>query len=594
MDDIKIGVGCGVRNGFSLQVLEEALRRGIRYFDTSTFYAVGALADLDGVLARMGIDRNDVHISLKLWMTDLGKTRTNDYAAAGLSLWQKYEECRRMFNNIRFDSIVIHNPLKVDEEGIPEEFIAAEVWPQLEQLVTVGAVKGIGVSNFNIVELHRLLETCRIPPVSAQIEFNPYARNQDYVDFCRRKGIKVIGHSPFGFGWTDGHLALFADSVIAGLAEKHAVPPARVILAWIVAKGVAPIPGTTNPAHVEDFAGALTLALPPEDIAAIDGLNRNKYNYLGIFDYFRAGHHRKYFAADRDLHALIYNDQNAFEKVSIFDDDFMARVKHGLTQGAGFVVVPGIWADTCRRLQETLAAKGLTTAGRFNGSGPNLSSILNSGEEILELVDDPVASLIIESLLGWDCKLDNISLSTSRIAPDNAIFGPHQDSPFDNNPGAPLPPPDYPLVLQIIVAVDEFTETNGPLYVIPHSHKKQQRVIVPWQGGMNFGTLPETQMKCIVPKGSAIIAVGHIWHGTHSNVSDAPRMGLLMEFVVSVCDARDKFTVNTVTPELIEKGSRRVVRLLNNGKLHQHDTPAMLNAFKDQRRPLVQEFAKKK
>ncbi|PWT72604.1 MAG: hypothetical protein C5B59_15320 [Bacteroidetes bacterium] len=595
INEFKIGIGCGVRNGISYEVLQRALELGVRYFDTSTFYPVGALNQFDELLAILNIDRNTVHLSIKLWISDLGTNRDNDFNSNNMSMKSLYESLLHKFGVKKFDSVVVHWPLKVDREGYPEEFRIAEIWPQLEQLQIQRIVSEIGVSNFNIVELQRLLDIARIKPASLQMECNPYAFESKLVEFCTMQGIKVIAHSPFGFGWTDGHLEMFRNEVIQTISTKHNMAPAQTLLSWLIAKGVIPIPGTTNVDHVREIVDAARCdVLTSDDIEQINQLNTKSFHYLNMYDYFGQNCHKKYHGGSDNLRASIYQDSGSMRDISVFDANFMRQVKEALTDGAGFVVLPEIFEETARSFQASLASQSAPlSSGRWDGMGAGINSILNFGPDVLNIVDDPFVSLVVESLLGWDCKLDNITLSTSRIAPDNSIFGPHQDSPFDNNPGAPLPPPSYPLVLQVIVALDEFRDDNGPLYVIPYSHKKQLRVNLPWQGNLPHRQIPEGAFKAIVPKGSAIIAVGHIWHGTFSNLSTSPRMGMLVEFVCSVCDVRDKFTISSITPQLIESCSPRIIRLLNKGKLHQHDTPGLLNAFKDKRRKSpIPDFAK--
>ena len=590
MHPFKIGVGCGVANGLSQKVLEAALDAGIRDFDTSTFYAPGALVHLEQTLQRKGIARGDVRLSVKLWMTDFGANRETDYDLGRVSLYPKFEEIRAKLNCRQIDSLVIHWPLKVDGQGIPEEFQIAEIWPRLEKLVDVGLVREIGVSNFNIVELHRLLEVARIRPASNQVEFNPLAHSADMLAFCQANNIRLVGHSPFGFGWTNGHLKLFENETIRAFADELETTPACLVLAWAMTKGVMPIPGTTKAAHVADFAAAVTLApLPDAMVAAIDALNARDFHYLDMLRYFGSLFQKRYFS-DSDIHVQTMGEDGRIERVSILDPQFLAKAKESLTLGGGVLVIPEILADQCQRLKRNLTGK-LSSADRWNGKYADLSSIINAGPEVLEMLDDPIVSLIVESLLGWDCKLDNISLSTSRPAPHNKIFGPHQDSPFDNNIGAPLPPPTYPMVFQVIVAVDEFKDDNGPLYVIPGSHKKRQRVTLPWQGGLRAGMIPEGALKIIAPQGSVIIAVGHIWHGAYANETDTPRHGLLMEYVSSFCDARDKFTASLVTEDLLRNCSPRVVRLLGRGKTHQHGVPTIANAYKALRVDAVPGYA---
>jgi Aldo/keto reductases, related to diketogulonate reductase len=59
-------------------------------------------------------------------------------------------------------------------------------------------------------------------------------------------------------------------SAIKEIAERHKATMAQVALAWIVAKGAVPIPGTTKPERVAELAYAAELALSDEEVARLD------------------------------------------------------------------------------------------------------------------------------------------------------------------------------------------------------------------------------------------------------------------------------------------------------------------------------------
>jgi diketogulonate reductase-like aldo/keto reductase len=587
--EIKIGLGCGVGGGLPQPLLEESLKLGCRYFDTSSFYAVGSLNALKIELSKLAIARSDVHLSLKLWVTDFGRNRKFDYESIDISIENSIEHEKKRFGVDFFDSIVIHWPLKVDEAGYPDEFIVEEVWPQLELLVSRGVTKQIGVSNFNIIEIQKLLSIAKIKPCMNQIEFNPYANNQKLVEFCLKNSVTVVGHSPFHFGWKDGHLQIFSDPVISSIANKYDVTPAQVIIAWVLSKNVIPIPGTKNILHLKDLIEAKKICFTYSEIKSIDSLNKLDFNYLSIYDYFGLSFNKKY--SYKNIVARFLTISHGRKEISVYESDFLNKIRTALEED-GFIVLPKIFEDLCETLRQKIISR-VDGAGRWDGMGTGLNSIINSGDEIIEMLDDPVLGLIVESILGWDCKLDNIAASTSRVGEHASIFGPHQDSPFEQNPGCPLPPPSYPLVLQAIVAIDDFTDNNGPLYVVPGSHKKRMRVNLPWMGNQPKGVVPNDAIKAIVPAGSVVLAIGHIWHGTGINETKSPRVGLLMEFISSVCESRDKFQSPNISDELLKKCSRRVVRLLNNGKMYFHDIPHLLNRYQDLRLENIPDFAKK-
>lgn len=86
------------------------------------------------------------------------------------------------------DLYLIHAPFfNLESHGIEIE----QAWPLMESLVTQGIVKEIGVSNFRIKDLKRILAICKIKPAVNQIEFHPYLQSELLVLFCKENGILV-------------------------------------------------------------------------------------------------------------------------------------------------------------------------------------------------------------------------------------------------------------------------------------------------------------------------------------------------------------------------------------------------------------------
>lgn len=68
----------------------------------------------------------------------------------------------------------------------------------MEDLVSAGLTKSIGVSNFNKSQIERILKICKIKPVVNQVEVHLYWLNTKLIDFCHSKDIVVEAYSPFG------------------------------------------------------------------------------------------------------------------------------------------------------------------------------------------------------------------------------------------------------------------------------------------------------------------------------------------------------------------------------------------------------------
>ena len=88
-----------------------------------------------------------------------------------------------------------------DAEGFLVQDLTTDlvaVWGAMEDLVTKGLVKSIGLSNCNIGQISRIIANCRIVPANLQVEVNVLHQNLELVEFCRRQGIVVTAFAPLG------------------------------------------------------------------------------------------------------------------------------------------------------------------------------------------------------------------------------------------------------------------------------------------------------------------------------------------------------------------------------------------------------------
>lgn len=98
----------------------------------------------------------------------------------------------------------------------------------MEKLPATGKVKAIGVSNYSVPYLEKLLAEATIIPATNQIENHPQLAQQEVVDFCKSKGILIEAYSPLGSTGSP----LFTAEPVVEIAEKRKVSPATVLLSW--------------------------------------------------------------------------------------------------------------------------------------------------------------------------------------------------------------------------------------------------------------------------------------------------------------------------------------------------------------------------
>ena len=115
-----------------------------------------------------------------------------------------------------------------------------------EKLLHDGAVRAIGVSNFQPTHLQRLAEETETVPAINQVELHPYLTQAAVREYDATHGIATESWSPLAKGG-----ALLRDQVVTSLAEKYGRTPAQIVLRWHLQLGLVVIPKSVTPARIE-------------------------------------------------------------------------------------------------------------------------------------------------------------------------------------------------------------------------------------------------------------------------------------------------------------------------------------------------------
>ncbi|KAL4623580.1 1,5-anhydro-D-fructose reductase-like isoform X1 [Arapaima gigas] len=265
--------------------VEAAIAAGYRHLDTA--YCYRNEVELGrAVRAKMEqgiIRRQDMFIVSKLWCTHHAPEDVPVCLAKSLKdLDLEY-----------LDLYLVHFPValqRVDDELFPmqdgkilsTDIDYVDVWKEMEALQATGKVKSIGVSNFNISQLERLLAVAKVPPAVNQVELHPYLVQSDLIQFCKSRNIALTAYSPFGSpgrpkelhrGATDPE-KLMEDPVVQAVAKKHQRTPAQVLLRYHVQQGIAVIPKSIKPNHLLENTKIFDFSLDEEDMKVLRGLDR--------------------------------------------------------------------------------------------------------------------------------------------------------------------------------------------------------------------------------------------------------------------------------------------------------------------------------
>ncbi|KOP67929.1 glyoxal reductase [Bacillus sp. FJAT-18019] len=235
-----------------VNAVRTAIQYGYRSIDTAAIYGneEGVEQGIREGLAAAGIKRKDLFVTSKVWNADLGYEST----------LKAYEESLRKLSLKYLDLYLIHWPV----EG---KYI--EAWRALETLYKEGRVKAIGVSNFQIHHLEKLMKEMEIKPMVNQVEYHPRLTQKELQAYCRENGIQLEAWSPLMQG------ELLDQEDIQQIANKYHKSIAQIILRWDLQNGVVTIPKSTKEHRIMENASIFDFELSNEDMQRIDSLNQN-------------------------------------------------------------------------------------------------------------------------------------------------------------------------------------------------------------------------------------------------------------------------------------------------------------------------------
>ena len=238
-----------------------ALAAGYRHVDTAAAY--GNERQVGEAVHAADLDRSEVFLETKIWISDYGYDET----------LHAFEKSARKLGVDQIDLLILH-------QALPSAFDRTqEAYRALETLHADDKVRAIGVSNFMVEHLTRLLERATVAPAVNQIECHPYFQQREVQDFNAEHDILTQAWSPIGgitFYRDGSHGSTLDDPVIGDIARAHGKSPAQVMLRWGLQHGRSVIPKSTKPSRIAENINVFDFELSAEEMAAIDSLDTGR------------------------------------------------------------------------------------------------------------------------------------------------------------------------------------------------------------------------------------------------------------------------------------------------------------------------------
>lgn len=235
--------------GDAVRAIGQSFEAGYRHIDTAQAYENEA--DVGEAVATSGLPREEIFLTTKVWMNNV---RDGD-------LQKSVAQSLKKLKTGYVDLLLIHWP--VADVPFTDQMKA------LMDMKKEGMARMIGVSNFTVAQLRRVVEAIGAPVVANQVEYHPFLSQAPVLDYLRAQGMFLTAYSPLARG------AVNDDPVIIQIAQKYGKTPGQVTLRWLVQQGdVVAIPKAGSQNHIRDNINIFDFALTAEEMDRIHKLAR--------------------------------------------------------------------------------------------------------------------------------------------------------------------------------------------------------------------------------------------------------------------------------------------------------------------------------
>lgn len=229
-----------------------ALKNGYRHIDTA--YVYDNEASVGKAIIDSKINREEIFITSKL------PANIKDYDKA----LEYFDKTIKNLNVTYLDLYLIHAPWPWENVGqdCTEGNIA--VWKAMIKLYKEKKIRAIGVSNFSISDIEKIVTATNFKPMVNQIRYFIGNTQKELTEYCMKNDILVEAYSPFATG------EILNNEILNRIAEKYHTSIAKICMAFCLQNHTLPLPKSIHEQRIIDNFN-IDITLSPEDM---DYLNK--------------------------------------------------------------------------------------------------------------------------------------------------------------------------------------------------------------------------------------------------------------------------------------------------------------------------------
>ena len=237
----------------------DALNVGYRLIDTAQAY--GNEEGVGSAIAQSGIDRKDLFITTKVWISNSGEEKAT----------KSIDDSLRKLQTNYIDLLLIHQAYG-DVFG---------TWRAMEKAYRAGKVRAIGVSNFQAGRFFDFAHYVELKPMVNQLQCNVMIQQTGIEPVLAETDTRMMAWGPLGGQGVDG---IVKSEMLSGIGAKYGKTAAQVALRWLTQRGIIAIPKSSHKERMEQNFDIFDFSLTPEEMSRIASMNQHDTGTVNFAD----------------------------------------------------------------------------------------------------------------------------------------------------------------------------------------------------------------------------------------------------------------------------------------------------------------------